>query len=239
MHRMHRSRGGRLSSLAVGILTGATLVAQQDEKIVPVHQEPRHHLVFDSPDMRILDVQIPPGETTLFHTHSDPILYVTMSSSVMRSQVLGREWSGGEAAAASPSRIGRMSSTTSYATQPVTHRLNNVGPTFFRLIGITNATAGDERLTPSAGFDAQPEVNNQWFRGYRRKLTATSTKDHRHVNSVAIVLVSGRATATGTSKTALERPGAFAWFEPNSPHRLQALGGGEAEVVEVEVRRPH
>jgi len=228
-------------SAAIAVF-GAHLVsvqgATQEEKIVPVHEEPRHHLVFDSPEMRIVDVQIPPGDTTLFHTHTDPILYVTMSTSVTRSQVLGREWSGGEAVAASPRRIGRMSSTTSYAKQSLTHRLHNVGQTFFRLIGITNATAGDESTTPSAGFGAQPEVDNPWFRGYRWKLTAASTKDHRHVNPVAIVLVSGRAAATGTSKTALERPGAFAWFEPNSPHRLQALGGGDAEVVEVEVRRP-
>ena len=29
--------------------------------VVPVHQEPRHRLVFDSPGTRMLDVQIPPG----------------------------------------------------------------------------------------------------------------------------------------------------------------------------------
>ena len=53
----------------------------QDEKVVPVHEEPRHRLVFEAPATRILDVQIPAGDTTLFHTHSDPILYVSMSQS--------------------------------------------------------------------------------------------------------------------------------------------------------------
>src|SRR5687767_9098476 len=104
----------------------------QEDKVVPVHQEPRHRLVFDSPGTKILDVQIPPGDTTLFHTHSDPILYVTMSTSQTRSQNFGAEWSGTapvatEAPAAPPVRIvpskpvGRMMSTTSYADKPQTH----------------------------------------------------------------------------------------------------------------------
>ena len=75
------------------------LPAQQAERVVPVHQEPRHHLVFDSPGTRILDVQIPPGDTTLFHTHSDPILYVTMSTSRTRSQNIGEDWSAPAAGA--------------------------------------------------------------------------------------------------------------------------------------------
>src|SRR5687767_455364 len=118
--------------------------AGQEDKVVPVHQEPRHHLVFDSPGTRILDVQIPPGETTLFHTHSDPILYVTMSTSQTRSQNIGGEWSGTPPATAPESSAtprvaptnppGRMMSTTGYGEKPQTHRVNNVGSSLFRLI---------------------------------------------------------------------------------------------------------
>src|SRR5688500_2674766 len=79
------------------VLTSAR--ATQNEKIVPVHQEPRHQLVFERPGTKILNVQIPPGDTTLFHTHSHPILYVNMSGSQTRSQTLGGAWSGGEAPA--------------------------------------------------------------------------------------------------------------------------------------------
>src|SRR5687767_9426223 len=161
--------------------------AGQEDKVVPVHQEPRHHLVFDSPGTRILDVQIPPGDTTLFHTHSDPILYVTMSTSQTRSQSIGAEWSGtGAAAAAAPASTtpprvapssppGRMMSTTSYADKPQTHRVNNIGSSLFRLIGITNSSPGDPSATPSADFSAKPELDNRWFRGYRWPLTAEPT----------------------------------------------------------------
>ncbi len=93
------SVAGRMVILGAALAATPSLAQQQDEKVVPVHEEPRHRLVFDSPVARVLDIQIPPGDTTLFHTHSNPILYVNMSSSQTRSQTLGQEWSGGEAAA--------------------------------------------------------------------------------------------------------------------------------------------
>jgi quercetin dioxygenase-like cupin family protein len=226
------------------------LPARQGERIVPVHQEPRHHLVFDSPGTRILDVQIPPGDTTLFHTHSDPILYVTMSTSRTRSQNLGADWSGAPSAPGAPGAPaapvlpsvppGRMMSTTSYAERPQTHRVNNIGQTLFRLIGITNSSAGDERTDPSEGFDTEPEISNRWFRGYRRTLTAQDSSEHRHANPVAIVLVSGAASVRTTSASEIQRlaqPGAFVFLEAGARHVLRAEAAG-TQVVEVEVRRP-
>ena len=221
--------------LACGMLTA---VAQQDEKIVPVHQEPRHHLVFDSPTAKILDVQVPPGDTTLYHTHSDPILYVAMANSQTRSQTLGREWSGGDASRpATPStfRVGRM--TFSPYPQPVTHRVNNIGEGMFRLIGIINASGGDESTAASADFPAEPEINNRWFRGYRWKLGTVKPTEHRHANPVAIVHVAGRAVTEGSSTTMMDKPGTFAWIEATTPHRIEGRGA-DAEVVEVEIRHP-
>jgi len=228
------------ATLTVSII-GAPL-AWQEDKVVPVHQEPRHQLVFDSPGTRILDIQIPPGDTTLFHTHSDPILYVTMGTSTTRSQNFGEDWPAPRpqpqpnpgATAPTPARLGRMMSTTTYGAKPYTHRVNNIGQTVFRLIGVTNTSAGDASTTPSADFDATPELTNNWFRGYRWALTSAA-RNHRHANPVAVVLVTGRAVA-GT--TALDQPGSFAWIEANTLHSLHAAEGA-AEVVEIEVRRPH
>jgi hypothetical protein len=242
------------------------------DKVMLVHQEPRHHLVFDSPGTRILDVQIPPGDTTLFHTHSDPILYVTMSTSRTRSQNLGADWSapaadapaapGASVAPAAPvtpaparpaapaSPVpplspsvprGRMMSTTSYAERPQTHRVHNIGSTLFRLIGITNSSAGDDTAAPSDGFDTEPEIGSRWFRGYRRVVTAQDSAEHRHANPVAIVLVAGAArVGTATTPSAarsLREPGAFVFLDAGTPHVVRA-DAPDTELVEVEVRRP-
>jgi hypothetical protein len=241
------------------------LPPQQGDRVVPVHQEPRHRLVYDSPGTRILDVQIPPGDTTLFHTHSDPVLYVTMSTSQTRSQNLGGDWSapaapaapgapGAPAAPSAPSApgapgapvsppvpLGRMMSTTSYADRPVTHRVNNIGATLFRLIGITNSSPGDDSPSPDDGFDLEPEISNRWFRGYRRALTAQDSLEHRHAHPVAIVLVAGaasvRSAALSAPSQALQRPGAFVFLDAGATHVLRGDVPG-TQVVEVEVRRP-
>jgi hypothetical protein len=269
-----RNRGTRLTAIATAVAAAVTLQARQEDQVVPVHEEPRHRLVFDSPVARVLDIQIPPGDTTLFHTHSNPILYVNMSSSQTRGQTLGQEWSGGDAAARpaprpptgtggvttetpgvgaktpapivvkpaqpAPAVPGRMNSVTSYSTQPLTHRVNNVGTGVFRLIGIINRTDGDPSTDPSADFAAKPEVDNRWLRGYRSTLDLAAVK-HQHANPTVIVLVRGRAIVNTGKDLPLDAPGAFAFIEGGVPHSVRGVKGESAdpnEVVEIEVRRP-
>ena len=242
-------------AVATATATAAAMSGGQDEKVVPVHEEPRHHLVLDNAVTRVLDIQIPPGDTTLFHTHSNPILYVNMSSSQTRSQTLGQEWSGGEAAArpaprppasapavagVSPAVFGRMNSVTSYTKQPLTHRVNNVGAGVFRLIGIINRTDGDPSTEASADFAAKPEVDNRWLRGYRWPLNAAAAAKHQHANPVVIVLVRGRAIVSGAKDQPLDALGAFAFIAGGVAHGVAGVGGGADpnEVVEIEVRTP-
>jgi hypothetical protein len=224
--------------------------AEQDERAVPVHEEPRHRPVFETAGTRVLDVQIPPGDTTLFHTHSDPILYVTMSSSQTRSQNAGAEWSA--AAASTPAAAndapaiapttppGRMFSVTTYAERPQTHRVNNLGPSLFRLIGITNASKGDTHEGASAGFEAAAEISNPWFRGYRYVLRNGESAEHRHANPVAVVIAAGAGTVDVDSPAKswkADRPGFLAFVEANTRHVLNS-GALHTEILEVEVRRP-
>jgi hypothetical protein len=224
--------------------------SQSADRVVPVHEEPFHHEVYTARGSRVLDIQIPPGGTTLYHTHSDPILYVTMSTSQTRSQSLGAEWSA-PAAPSTPSTPsppstpstppGRMMSTTSYADKPQTHRVNNIGDSLFRLIGVTNATAGDLSDAASDGFDVKPEISNRWFRGYRYVLTKGQTLQHRHANPVAVVLASGaaivRGLAPGGYETQVTRAGFVEYLEGGMPHQLRGVGA-DSHLIEIEVRQP-
>ena len=131
-----------------------------------------------------------------------------------------------------------MMSTTSYAERALTHRVNNIGETLFRLIGITNASAGDDNPGASDGVEIEPEISNRWFRGYRQALTAQESGEHRHANPVAIVLVSGSASVRAAAGAQpLQRPGAFVFLDAGTTHVLRA-DAPDTQVVEVEVRRP-
>jgi hypothetical protein len=66
---------------------------------VPVHEEPRHHLVFQNKEIRILNVLIPPGDTSQYHIHTTPSLFIRLSSTTTGSQLQGGKASEGKSIA--------------------------------------------------------------------------------------------------------------------------------------------
>jgi len=58
---------------------------------VPVRMEPMHHNIFENTRVRILDVHIPRGDTTLFHIHATPSVFLILSNVKTGSQVISEE----------------------------------------------------------------------------------------------------------------------------------------------------
>ncbi len=226
---------------------------------VPVHHEPHHRQVFQYGPMRILDLQLPPGDRSWFHTHEWPVLYVTLSQGQMRTQNLGDEWGGGRAGRGGTARQGgaaggrasgapvpsappapRPTSTTSYAERPITHRLENTGTAMIRAIVVVNETPGDETVSEdAAGFTTMPELTNGWFRAYRIALgPGETTAAHRHRAPVAIIQATpGRGIGAGAMTFELNEPGQWAFFDADDGHEVRNTGEGRVEFIEVEVRR--
>jgi len=65
------------------------LSALQLESQVLVNQEPRHHPVFENDKIRILDVHLPPGDTTQYHVHHTPSLFLFFSNTNIVTQLQG------------------------------------------------------------------------------------------------------------------------------------------------------
>ena len=53
---------------------------------MPVHEEPHHREVFQHGTTRILDLRVPPGDLSWFHSHDWPVLYMTLGTSRVRTQ---------------------------------------------------------------------------------------------------------------------------------------------------------
>jgi beta-alanine degradation protein BauB len=97
---------------------------------VPVEQEPHHKIVYQNQYVRMLDVQVNPGESTLFHTHSHDNVAVRLSDATMQNQNYGKEWEPPVATAR-----GAVSFAEGTA-KPYTHRIKNTGTTLFHVIDI-------------------------------------------------------------------------------------------------------
>lgn len=104
---------GGLVLATVGLHGQATAWQPPDEAgqgqtpIMPVHQEPHHRQVFQYGPLRIIDLQIPPGDMSWFHTHEWPVFYLTVADSQTRTQILGEEWGARGRGAAPGGAAGR------------------------------------------------------------------------------------------------------------------------------------
>jgi hypothetical protein len=234
--------------MLVGLVMGMPAAAGAQapaaaQKPVPVFEEPRHHLIVDTPTLRILDIQIPPGDTTLFHMHNSAMIYVPISSSRTRNQNLGEEWpapSAAPPAAPAPAvatRPGRISGGANYVEKPTTHRVNNIGTTLFRLIGVANMTPG-EATSPAAASPAKPEMENRWYRVERLVIApGTSAPVPSYAGTVVVVMQTpGTAAIDGAGWHPLNGPGDLARIDGSKPHVVHNRGTAEVEIVAVAVK---
>jgi hypothetical protein len=252
-----------LGCLCVGGVSGQTPeTTRPDGPTVPLHQEPHHRQLFQHGAVRILELQLPPGDKSWFHSHDHPVLYVTLANSQMRTQNLGQDWGGGgrgraQGAGRGPAAGGtqpaapvtpsgpaapsgpRATSTTSYAQQSVTHRIENVGTTLIRNMIVVNEGPGDETTSEqAAGFEGKPELSNRWFRAYRIVLEpGAATAAHTHRAPVAIIqATNGNAVALGAATWEFNQPGQWGFFETKAGHEIKNVGDTRIELIEVEVR---
>lgn len=89
-----------------------------------------HKTVFENEYLRVIDVRIPPGETSLYHIHVIPSVIVYLTQSTNRSEswpdktLLTRDISPGQ------------SRYAPYDEKPLTHRVTNTGASLFRVYDI-------------------------------------------------------------------------------------------------------
>lgn len=73
----------------VAMLSAASFGAMAQ---VQVRNEPRHHNVIENKYFRVLDVNIPPHDTTLQHIHATPSVILMFTSTVTATQLKGQDW---------------------------------------------------------------------------------------------------------------------------------------------------
>src|SRR6478736_1140948 len=107
---------------------------------VPVSKEPMHHNVFENAWVRVLDVHIPPGDTTQFHKHETPSVFIVLHPVKTGSQVIQEEQTS--TALRGDSSI----SFESFATTPRIHRVWNEDSTEFHVMDIELLSKGQPAM---------------------------------------------------------------------------------------------
>lgn len=219
------------------LLATASRASAWAQASVPMHDEPHHRLVLTHHQLRVMDVRIGPGDTTLFHVHALPALYVAVSTSPVDVQLLKGQWGGTHPAADPGRKPGDVNVDTSYVRQPITHRVTNVGSQLFNLLAITSSTASP----PDSGRLDMPgelELQNRWFAQSRARLSAGGSPRWYSAPSPTIVVqpLQGAATVLLESggNHGLEAPGS--WVLVPAGVRYQLTSPSSATLVVVQVR---
>jgi hypothetical protein len=193
-------------------------VAAAAQAPIPVEKEPRHRTVFADRSLRVLDVTIPFGDTTLAHTHVYDLATICIEGADTRSKAPGEDFG--------PVRMRAVGSpnVTEYAGKPGTHTVRTVGMGRYRLMAVENlktsgwSTAADAVVAPATKMVQETRA----FRVYEVRLGPDEPQvPHTHAREAVVVVP---ATAS------------FEVIPAGKPHVLTAARGGNGTFMEIELR---
>jgi len=175
---------------------------------VLVHEEPRHFPVFKNREIRILNVLVPPGDTSQYHLHNTPSFFVRLSNTITGSQVQG------EMPIAGKSRAGEIRFENLAPPNSRIHRVWNADKDTFHVMDV-------ELLMKQAVFDQKPltlpnlqlEIDTNRVRAYLLSLEDGidfKTKNKRQ-SLILISLNASKSQTTHNGKTEFQtlKPGSF------------------------------
>src|SRR4030095_380915 len=149
--------------LVIAALTSFILVTAQ----VHVRNEPRHHNVFENEFVRILDVHLGPGDTTLYHLHNTPSVFIVFTNTNVGSQLMGKQ----------PQKGANITGEVSYdnLNTPRTHRVWNEDTSWFHVMDVelTN-TKQTKNIAVLQNTALKLLFNKQQVNGYNIELKAAS-----------------------------------------------------------------
>jgi hypothetical protein len=204
------------AAVTLAFLLVATAAAPQqpaperkiDPAAIPVEKEPYHKLVFTNEFVRVLDVRLPAGYTSLMHTHFADNTAITIQPNSTAPEAQARIGRGG------------------FSRGGYSHVARNTGAQEMRLIDVEfhksdrpgSAAAPD---TPTHKLESEQDS----VRVYRVTLgPGESLASHTHAAGWMAVTIRGGAGA-----------GTYRWVSGGSADPLSVPPGGQAlEIVEFE-----
>lgn len=204
-------------------LAMAMLLAFNCSAQIQVSQEPRHHNVCENEWVRILDVHIPPHDTTLMHKHSTPSVFMVLSNTKTGSQVLLEP--------GKPSFADGNIWFESFADTPRIHRVWNEDTVEFHVIDmeLLHTPSSTAHQTPSIPFskelfDVKP------VQAFRVRLPPGGSFTRAFISDpIVIVGLTGPASATVNDKP-FTKKGDFLFVPADAPQLTVCNHSNTAEA---------
>ena len=201
---------------------------------VLVHEEPRHHVVFKNDKIRILNVLIPPGDTTQYHIHHTPSLFIYFTTTTTFSQLPNAPATTGRAVR------GRFLFENLSPPNERVHRVWNVDTISLHVMDI-------ELLSQVTGFEQHPltlkhlqlSIDTPWVRVYR--LSLETGNEFTLNNSKYPLMLVNMDSATvelqqsSKSKLHIQQAGNFFEIKSRESFALKNAGRNTAHFALIEL----
>jgi hypothetical protein len=217
----------RITILSLIIFYSTVITAQ-----VAVSKEPRHHTVFENKFIRVLDVWLPPGDTTQYHIHSIPSLFVILSNTYTGSQIKGEGW--GE-------KTVSVAGTTwyrSFSPDTLIHRVANFDTMAFHVNDIELLSS----YKPDNPIDALPFTvlfENERAFAYQLKNVSFDKKIIKGRGPLIAELVSGEGLFYNDAELKQSKEikaGKYLYISPGTSFYFSAKGKGAINLVLFEIK---
>ena len=219
------------------------VVAQLEEKPVPMDKAPFHIPVFSNEYVTLLNVNIPPGRNTGYHIHFADSISVNLTPASQTSQDYGSSKVGppGTGGDGEPGRVNFNDVTKN---GPRTHKATNVGPTPFHNISfiLKNRAPAGTTVSDRAGVTGYTQVmDNARLRAWRvvlkpgeatGQITQTAPGLRVYINGgVLAEMVPGSA-----DRGMAPYEGDFIWQDAGQTRAVRNTGTTAIEFVEFELK---
>jgi hypothetical protein len=202
---------------------------------IPAIREPHHFVKLDNEYARVLDVTVPPHDSTLFHIHENPYFWISIGSARLRGLTIG----------ATDFVVIEPADAEVRYSPVVTHRVGNVATTTFRNITVQIqgrddvSPAGSFRATPRpTGYQAKPALDNDLVYIERLILEpGQSTGRYTLPRSGILIAAHDGAISIERQGSAPQRTemkaGDFEWHTGPLTHTITNLGKTRFEAIEA------
>jgi len=217
------------------LLMSQQLSAQDSQTGVPIEQEPRHRIVFENKNVRIYDALIPPGDLSLFHTHSVDNVAVVVSGGNGTNEILGK----------APIQTGPVTGNASFAratNAPYTHRVGNIGATPLRFVVAEIKTPSESPGVPATLETVSGHkliVENDRVKVYRVSIDPKQSTGIRARTLPWLRISVSQSTiavkeAGKDSETVETKPGDYRWHEGATAQSLENIGATTYDAIEID-----
>lgn len=198
---------------------------------VQVRKEPRHNNALENKYVRLLDVNIPPGDTSLFHIHATPSVFLHFTNTVVCSQVKYKEW-------ITAKNIQGNASYRSFVDDTLVHRVSNCDTVPFHVTDIELLSP----YNPAKKLQALPFTllfeNDKVF-AYRLTGETFSNQVIKNRGPMIAEMVAGSEVALFNEKgkeISQLKAGKYAYIKPGAVFYFSAMADKEINMVLFEIK---